>query len=77
MDGGRMPNGFTATRIEQDIIDLLNKFPSGMTIDRIERHLGRPRHDSEVRKALTRLKTFGVIRRSRTTGDHVVVWKLM
>ena len=76
-DGGRMPNGFTATRIEQDIIDLLNRYPSGMTIDRIEMHLGRPRHDSEVRKALTRLKTFGVIRRSRTTGDHVVVWKLM
>lgn len=77
VDGGRMPNGFTATRTEQDIIDLLNRFPSGMTIDRIERHLGRPRHDSEVRKALTRLKTFGVIRRSRTTGDHLVVWKLM
>lgn len=77
VDGGRMPAGFAATEIEQDIIDLLNKYPSGMTIDRIERHLGRPRHDPKVRKALTRLKTFGVIRRSRTTGEHVIVWKLM
>lgn len=72
-----MPAGFAATEIEQDIIDLLNRYPSGMTIDRIERHLGRPRHDPKVRKALTRLKTFGVIRRSRTTGEHVIVWKLM
>lgn len=63
--------------LERDIIALLRDCRYGMDIVRIEEGVGRERHDPEVLRAITRLKSFGIIRRKGTSYNHLVLWILM
>lgn len=67
------------TPLEEDIIALLNR-KGAMSIPCIERELGRGRKDPEVKAAIVRLKSFGIIRRKtievRDPG-HWTVYELL
>ncbi len=56
------------TPTEQAIIGLLNR-KGPMSIPRIEAEMGRERKDPEIKAAVVRLKSFGIIRRRTIERD--------
>ncbi len=57
------------TPLEEDIIALLNR-RGAMSIPCIEKALGRERKDPEVKAAVVRLKSFGILRRKSLESDQ-------
>ncbi len=72
-----MPFDKTLSPLDELIIDALRRMPAGLSIDQIEREVGREPHDEEVKKAMARLKAVGIIMRSGTNYDHRIIWRLM
>lgn len=67
----------TLSPLDELIVDALHRIPAGLSIDQIEREVGRELHDEDVRRALVRLKAVGIIIRSGTNYDHRIIWRLI